>query len=59
MSPKKRDLGESNDNTETSLVASDPKVEVNGVAANWENIISPSRVNINYQCDNYYDVLQR
>ena len=43
---KKRDLGESNDNTETSLVASDPKVEVNGLEVSWESIISPSRVNI-------------
>ena len=44
---KKRELDETNEN-EDLIILSDPKVEVNGVAANWENIISPSRVNTNY-----------
>ena len=47
---KKRELdAESTNNNENEdlIILSDPKVEVNGVAANWENIISPSRVNVN------------
>ena len=44
---KKRELDETNEN-EDLIILSDPKVEVNGVAANWENIISPSRVNTYY-----------
>ena len=50
---KKRELGESTNENE-DLILSDPKVEVNGVAANWENIISPSRVNTNVMMVTYY-----
>ena len=45
-SQKKREFDESNKNDDL-IILSDPKVEVNGEASNWENIILPSRVNTN------------